>query len=152
MDYRRINRPMNCNSINQAVKSYWEQEACGTQEFITGNMDELSPGWFRQIEEHRYAVEPFIHSIAQFTRHSGKTVLEVGVGAGTDHLQWAKAGAKCYGVDLAGKAIRIAQAHLSTYGLQSCLQQIDAEELPFPDNFFDIVYSWGVIHHSAHPE
>ena len=32
------------------------------------------------------------------------------------------------------------------------LQRIDAETLPFPDGYFDVVYSWGVIHHSAHPE
>jgi ubiquinone/menaquinone biosynthesis C-methylase UbiE len=29
---------------------------------------------------------------------------------------------------------------------------MDAEQLPFPDSFFDVVYSWGVIHHSAHPD
>jgi ubiquinone/menaquinone biosynthesis C-methylase UbiE len=142
----------NSKSENQAVQSFWEEEACGTQKFITGKVQKFSPEWFRQIEEHRYEVEPFIHSVAQFTRHSGKSILEVGVGAGTDHLQWAKAGATCYGVDLTEKAILTTQAHLSTYGYQSFLQHIDAEELPFADNFFDVVYSWGVIHHSTHPE
>jgi ubiquinone/menaquinone biosynthesis C-methylase UbiE len=78
--------------------------------------------------------------------------LEVGVGAGTDHLQWARAGAVCYGVDLTDRAIETTRAHLALYGYHSALQRIDAEELPFPDDTFDIVYSWGVIHHSARPE
>ena len=32
------------------------------------------------------------------------------------------------------------------------MQRIDAEELPFDNEFFDVVYSWGVIHHSTYPE
>jgi hypothetical protein len=100
MDYPGMNSGMKSEFINEAVKAFWEQEACGTQESIIGNLPELSPAWFRQIEAYRYATEPYIHSIAQFTRHSGSTVLEVGVGAGTDHVQWARAGARCYGVFL----------------------------------------------------
>jgi ubiquinone/menaquinone biosynthesis C-methylase UbiE len=152
MDYTGMNSGIKNEARNQAVKTYWEQEACGTQESIIGDLPQFSPAWFRQIEAYRYAVEPYIHSIAQFTRHSGKTVLEVGVGAGTDHVQWARAGAKCYGVDLTQKAIDTTQAHLSLHGLQSSLHRIDAETLAFPNNFFDVVYSWGVIHHSANPE
>jgi ubiquinone/menaquinone biosynthesis C-methylase UbiE len=152
MDHPGMNSGMKSEFINEAVKAFWEQEACGTQESIIGNLPELSPAWFRQIEAYRYATEPYIHSIAQFTRHSGSTVLEVGVGAGTDHVQWARARARCYGVDLTQKAIDTTEAHLSLYGLQSSLHRIDAETLPFPNNFFDVVYSWGVIHHSASPE
>ena len=152
MDRSGMNGGPKSEFMNQAVRSYWEQEACGTQDSIVGGVPELSPAWFRRIEAYRYTVEPYIHSIAQFTRHSGKTVLEVGVGAGTDHVQWARAGAKCYGVDLTQKAIDTTKVHLSLYGLQSFLQRIDAETLPFSNNFFDVVYSWGVIHHSANPE
>lgn len=137
---------------NDSVKSYWEQEACGTHKSIIGERPADTKEWFRRVEEHRYTVEPFIHSIAQFTRHSGKTILEVGVGAGTDHLQWARAGLKCYGVDLTQRAIDTTRTHLSLYGFTSNLGRIDAEKLPFTDDYFDLVYSWGVIHHSSDPQ
>lgn len=137
---------------NKAVRDYWERRACGSDDRVVGDADKFSPEWFARIEEHRYAAEPFVHSIAQFTRHHGKRVLEVGVGAGTDHLQFARAGCDLYGVDLTDEAIETATRHLAVYGLSSNLQQNDAESLPFDDDFFDVVYSWGVIHHSTHPE
>jgi ubiquinone/menaquinone biosynthesis C-methylase UbiE len=137
---------------NEDVRHYWDAEACGTGQSIVGDRVELSRAWFERIEDHRYRLEPFIHALAQFTRHRGQTILEVGVGAGTDHLQWARAGAVCHGVDLTDRAIETTKAHLALYGYHSVLQRMDAEQLPFPDSFFDVVYSWGVIHHSAHPD
>jgi len=138
--------------LNDKVRDFWEQEACGTSDFIVGEAVEGSREWFDRVEEHRYRVEPFIHSVAQFTRHHGKKILEVGVGAGTDHLQWARAGCRCYGVDLTDTAISTTRARLALYGFTSELQRINAEALPFPDGSFDLVYSWGVIHHSEKPE
>jgi ubiquinone/menaquinone biosynthesis C-methylase UbiE len=138
--------------MNNDVQEFWEQEACGTGNAIVGERDACTKEWFEQIEQHRYRVEPYIHSIAQFTRHHGKRVLEVGVGAGSDHLQWARAGAECYGVDLTRRAIETTQARFDLYGFKTNLRQIDAEILPFPDDSFDVVYSWGVIHHAEHPE
>jgi len=76
----------------------------------------------------------------------------VGVGAGTDHLQWARAGCDCHGVDLTDAAIETTRRHLALHGLSSKLQRMDAERLPFADSHFDLVYSWGVIHHSAEPQ
>jgi ubiquinone/menaquinone biosynthesis C-methylase UbiE len=139
-------------NLNERVRSYWEQEPCGTGESIAGDLEPGSLGWFERIEEHRYAVEPFIHQVAQFTRHRGKTVLEVGVGAGTDHLQWARAGCDCFGVDLTDAGIETTRKRLKCYGFESRLQRIDAERLPYADATFDVVYSWGVVHHSERPE
>ena len=42
--------------------------------------------------------------------------------------------------------------HLALHGLRSTLRRADAEELPFADASFDVVYSWGVMHHSERPE
>ncbi len=143
---------MNKNSLNNLVKNYWEEQPCGTETPIYGETLKHTKEWFEIMENYRYEIEPFIHSVAQFTRHKGKRVLEIGVGAGTDHLQWARAGVDLYGVDLTNAGIEITKKRLETYGLNSNLKQVDAESLPFEDNSFDIVYSWGVIHHSEKPE
>lgn len=135
-------------TINAEVRAYWEEHPCGTS---TGVSDELSPAWFDSIERSRYLDEPFIYDVAQFSRHKGRRVLEIGVGAGTDHLQFARAGALCHGVDLTQAAIDITSRRLELHGLRS-LRRVDAEELPFDDDAFDLVYSWGVIHHSEKPE
>lgn len=139
-------------TINPQVRAYWEQEPCGTDRAVVGELRKHSREWFEEVERFRYDAEPFIHSVAQFTRYRGARVLEVGVGAGIDHLQWAHAGCDCYGVDLTDAAIETTRACLALHGLESKLQRVDAETLPFADGFFDVVYSWGVIHHSAHPE
>ncbi|MDC0586487.1 class I SAM-dependent methyltransferase [Gammaproteobacteria bacterium] len=138
--------------INKEVRKFWEEEACGTSPELIKEEEQYSQAWSEEIDEYRYSLEPFIYSIAQFTRHTGKTVLEIGVGAGSDHLNWARAGVDLYGVDLTDKGIHTTNKRLSLYNLKSNLQRVDAEDLPFEDNFFDIVYSWGVIHHSEDPE
>ena len=39
---------------------------------------------------------------------------------------------------------------LEIHGLEAEeLRVADAEDLPYPDNFFDLVYSWGVLNHTA---
>ncbi len=132
--------------LKSEVERYWNQASCGTEHV---KKEKFSKEYFEEIEEHRYATEPEIFSFAQFTRYHGAKVLEVGVGAGTDFLQWVKAGAKAYGVDLTQEAIDNVQHRLDLYGLKAeRIQKADAEKLPFDTNTFDLVYSWGVIHHS----
>jgi ubiquinone/menaquinone biosynthesis C-methylase UbiE len=143
---------MSRNSINSQVKEYWEAQPCGTETDIFGDSSLYSREWFEIIENYRYEVEPFIHSIAQFTRYRSKKVLEIGVGVGTDHLQWARAGVDLFGIDLTHASIEITERHLEMYGFKSNLKRVDAEILPFEDNSFEVVYSWGVIHHSENPQ
>jgi len=137
--------------LNSAVRQYWEAQPCGTDEIVTVDAPAHTKDWYERIEEHRYRLEPYIHAIAQFSRYRGQRVLEIGVGAGTDHLQWARAGACCTGVDLTEAAITLTRERLALYGLESDVRRVDAETLPFGDASFDVVYSWGVIHHSDHP-
>ncbi len=141
---------MTSEQLKQQVKKYWNGATCGT-EFI--HQPKFSRAYFEAIENFRYTTEPEIFSFAQFTRFSGKKVLEVGVGAGTDFLQWVRAGADCYGVDLTEEAINHVNQRLSLYGLSATEVRVgDAEQLPYATDMFDLVYSWGVIHHSPNTQ
>lgn len=137
---------MNSEHLKNKVKSYWNIASCGT-EFISEKKFTLN--YFEAIEQFRYTIEPEIFSFAQFTRFYNKKILEVGLGAGTDFLQWVRAGAKAYGIDLTQEAINNITHRLELYGLSAEDVHVeDAEKLSFNNDFFDLVYSWGVIHHS----
>lgn len=137
---------MNQEKLKNEVKQHWNKASCGT-EFI--NEKKHSKNYFDSVENFRYGIEPEIFSFAQFSRFHNKKVLEVGVGAGTDFLQWVRSGAVAHGIDLTTEAIENVQRRLNIYGLRcEDLQQADAENLPYENDSFDLVYSWGVIHHS----
>ncbi len=129
------------------VKAHWELNPCNAE---MGGGATLSRAYFDQIEMTRYSLEPEIHQFAQFSRYHGKNVLEVGVGMGTDFVQWVRCGAKASGIDLTEEGIRITRARIEADQLKfdGVLRQADAENLPFADDSFDLAYSWGVIHHS----
>lgn len=132
--------------IKSEVKEFWNSQACGTQ---MTDKEKYTKEYFEEIESNRYSVSPEIFSFAQFTRYNGKKLLEVGVGAGTDFLQWVRAGTKATGLDLTEEAIEHVKHRLDLYGLEAeNLVVGDSENLPFPDNQFEIIYSWGVIHHT----
>ncbi|OQA36389.1 MAG: Demethylrebeccamycin-D-glucose O-methyltransferase [Candidatus Dependentiae bacterium ADurb.Bin331] len=141
---------MNQDQLKAAVQAYWNKESCGTS--VT-QQSKFSKIYFDEIETYRYEIEPEIFSFAQFTRYYGKRVLEVGIGAGTDFIQWVRSGAQAYGVDLTPESIEHTRQRLMIEQLHAFdLQVADAEQLPYPDNSFDLVYSWGVIHHSPNTE
>lgn len=145
--------PVENNTFLKRVHAYWNAKACGSEHPQRLGLLKYSKEYFAAIEEHRYRVEPMIFSFAQFTRLHKKKVLEVGVGAGTDFLQWARAGAQAYGIDLTDEAIAHVHTRLAQEGLRSeDLRVANCESIPFADNTFDLVYSWGVIHHTTHTE
>lgn len=141
---------MNSDYAKQKVRSFWDEQTCGTQ---FTQSEKFSKQYFDDIESDRYTKEPEILEFADFENSKGKVVLEVGTGAATDFMQWAKYCQELYGVDLTPQSVQHAQKRLALYGLTA--KQIlvaDAEQLPFANEMFDIVYSWGVIHHSPHTE
>jgi ubiquinone/menaquinone biosynthesis C-methylase UbiE len=127
------------------VQAFWEADPCGAAH---GEAPEGTPEFFAQVERKRNELEPFIARYADFPLTRGQRVLEIGVGAGTDFVRFARAGADATGVDLTEHAIRLVRQRLDNEGLEAHLQQADAEALPFPDDAFDRIYSWGVLHHT----
>jgi len=131
-------------SAKGLVKEFWQQAACGEEALL----DSPTKEGFRRQSELRYQLEPFILEFAEFDKYRSKKVLEIGVGLGADHQKFAEAGADLYGIDLTERAINLVQQRFQLMGLCSQLSVGDAEQLEFADEIFDLVYSWGVIHHS----
>ena len=132
---------------NVSDTSFWEDKSCGSE---FAKSEKYSYQYFEEIENYRYKTEPEIFSFAQFTRFYGKKVLEVGYGAGTDFIQWIRAGAITYGIDITTEGYNNLVNRLKVYNLSAEEIKIsDGENIPYPDNFFDLVYSWGVIHHTS---
>jgi SAM-dependent methyltransferase len=127
-----------------AIKAFWDQAAFGEALYLQG----LDRSDYEAHAEHRYRLEPYIPAFARFDESRDPRVLEIGVGLGADHQRFAAAGAILTGIDLTERAVEHTQRRLSLFGLTSELPTGDAEHLPFTDNTFDVVYSWGVIHHS----
>ncbi len=143
--YHLAGADLETSDLKAEVRGFWDAASCG--EVYAGSP--LAGQRFGQHAEARYSLEPYIRGFARFEEGSSKDVLEVGVGMGADHLEWAKEGPRrLVGVDLTGRAVTWTSQRLAAYGLASELLEADAENLPFPDKSFDIVYSWGVLHHS----
>jgi len=133
----RFNDP----GLKEEVREFWNSDPCGSR-YLGDRAD------FEAHARARYQLEPYIHEFAGFAQSSGQRVLEVGVGTGADYLEWLKAGAQATGVDLSSASLEWAKRRCEMAGYRPDLRVSDAEHLPFPDNTFDIVYSYGVMHHS----
>ncbi len=130
--------------LKREVRNYWDAEPCGSR---GSALEEDS--FFPETEARRYRLDgSLIFGFAEFPRWRGRRVLEIGVGTGTDFLQWARSGANAVGVDLTRRGIELTRARLAREGLARPLCSGDAENLPFPGATFDLVYSWGVLHHT----
>jgi ubiquinone/menaquinone biosynthesis C-methylase UbiE len=124
------------------AETQWTANPCGA---VPG--DRGSQEYFLAVERDRYRQQYWQRSYFDFTGFSGKRVLEIGVGLGTDLKQFARAGATCYAVDITDQHIQLARANFASEELQADIRQADATALPFPDAYFDCVYSFGVLHH-----
>ena len=134
------------------VREFWNARPCnlrhspkpvGTREY------------FDEVERRKYFVEPHIPGFAEFARWKGRRVLEIGCGLGTDTVNFARAGAQVTAIELSDESAALARQRLAVYGLSDRVEIVvgNAEELPslLPAQTFDLVYSFGVIHHSPHP-
>lgn len=131
--------------LKSEVRAHWEAESCGTR-YLDGEDDQQR---FEAQAAARYRLEPFIFDLARFHEGRGKRVLEIGVGLGADYLNWLRAGADVCGVDLTDAAIESCRRRAHAAGFpDAALRQADAEHLPFEDGSFDVLWSWGVLHHT----
>ena len=137
----------------EEVQTYWDRRPCN----IRHSQAEVgSRQYFDEVEARKYFVEPHIPAFAQFERWRDKRVLELGCGIGTDTMNFARAGAQVTAVDLSGESLALASQRAQVLGLADkvTFHQANLEQLSevVPVEPYDLVYSFGVIHHTPHPD
>lgn len=137
----------------ERVRDFWDARPCN----IRHSPKEVGTReYFDEVERRKYFVEPHIPGFAEFERWRGKSVLEIGCGLGTDTVSFARAGAQVTAVELSPASAALARRRVEVYGLTDrvTIHVGNAEALPdlVPPRPFDLVYSFGVIHHSPHPD
>lgn len=134
------------------VRDYWDHRPCN----IRHSRAPLGTRqYFDEVEQRKYFVESHIPAFADFARWSGKRVLEIGCGIGTDTMNFARAGALVTAVDLSPQSLDVARRRAEVMGVAERVRfvEADAEHLPecLDSAPYDLVYSFGVIHHSPRP-
>ncbi len=132
------------------VKTYWDTNPCNTDY----SAQEDRKKYFEEVTNRRfYGREWHVPVIARFEDFKDKDVLEIGCGIGTDGEEFAKNGARYVGIDLSPNSVELSKERFELFNVNGTFRAVNAEEgLPFPDNSFDHIYSFGVIHHTPNPE
>lgn len=121
--------------------------ALGTREFF-----EQADATFYRWNEPLHGPDGRFSRLFDYQSYRDRRVLEVGCGMGCMAMNWAQHDARITAVDLNPVAIQQTRQRFDLFGLTGEIREADARHLPFPDETFDYVYSWGVLHHSPELE
>jgi len=138
------------------VKKFWNNRPCN---IFHSNKLIGTKEYFDEVEYKKHKAEPHILSFADFDSWKNKNVLEIGCGIGTATVCFARSGANVTAVDISETSVNLCKSRLGTYGLFASVYEANAENLtdylPVPislSNRFDLIYSFGVIHHTPNPK
>ena len=132
------------------IMKQWDGDPCGAS-----TAPREQPGtrvFYAQVRQYRYGVyAPWLSGLIESACTPRRRILEIGVGLGSDHFRFALAGNSMVALDLSREHLRQTRRHLQLEGL--CTRPVygDAECTGFADESFDLVYSFGVIHHTPNP-
>ena len=129
----------------ETVKDFWQAHV--NNEYYTQER-RATEAYFREIEERRYRFHYHLPELFARLQGSRGRLLEIGCGIGVDSIQLAKCGFDVTAVDLTENALAVAKEYAAHRGVTINFRLGNAEGLDFPDESFDTVYSFGVLHHT----
>jgi SAM-dependent methyltransferase len=124
------------------AQAQWNANPCGAVETSGSRRS-----YFKRVEIERYKQQSWMHDFFRFEQYADARVLEIGVGHGTDLLQFADAGADCHAIDITDEHMNLARENFALRGLPVDIRRSDAADIQHPSDSFDVVYSFGVVHH-----
>jgi SAM-dependent methyltransferase len=130
------------------VRSYWNTHI---HDLDVSSQPPGSRGFFEDLDQYHFEKLHHLLRLVDFDGYRGRSVLDVGCGAGVDLARFARGGAHVTGVDVSGSAIELARTNFAQQGLTGRFEVANGECLPFADNTFDLVFAHGVVQYTANP-
>ena len=122
----------------EEIKDYWE---------LATPMNFADERWsYEKKRDFRYSLQNYMHDAIGFQDWKDKKVLDFGCGSGIDTLEFAQNGAEVTAVDITSNAVALTKALSEEAKIPVEVTQI-RDVLPYHDSVFDLVYSFGVLHH-----
>jgi SAM-dependent methyltransferase len=132
------------------VREFWNAHPCGDH-IVGGLHREFGDDYerfFAAYDAWRYDKEGHIPACLDRFDFRDQRVLEIGLGQGAESEQLIRRGARWSGLDLTHESVERVRARLELRALPyDNLRQGSALEIPWPDGWFDMVFSHGVLHH-----
>ncbi len=133
----------------ESVREFWQTHI--NNEYYT-TQHRGSTEYFDEIERRRYRWHYHLRDLFQELEGSSGRLLEIGCGIGVDSIQLARCGFDVTAVYLTESAIDVARAFSEARDVRIDFRVSNAEKLEFGDKSFDVVYSFGVLHHTPQIE
>ena len=135
----------------EEVKKFWNDRPCNVRH---SSKEVGTEEYFNEVERKKFFVEPHILDFTNFEQWNGRKVLEIGCGLATVGINFALHGAEYTGVELSEESLSLAKKRFEVFGQDGAFYSGNAEQLSsfVPVETYDLIQSFGVIHHSPHPE
>jgi len=135
----------------EKIRDYWNNQPCNINH---SSFPRNTKEYFDEVEKKKYFVEPHIINFADFNNWRDKDVLELGCGIGTDSINFVRAGARLTIIELSEVSLDICKKRFEIYGLTATFicGNIEIIDDLLKNNKYDLIYSFGVIHHTLEPK
>lgn len=137
--------------LKKQISEYWSENVPGLNKIIGGH-DSKTLTFYERVDSYRYRNESYIPPLLDSVVEKGKKVLEVGFGLGTDLRYFSKKGMNAFGIDLSLSNAVLANKGFAVTGIKGEVLTADAENLPFKNESLNLVYSYGVLHHTPNTQ
>jgi len=136
-------------STIEQVRAYWNTHI---HDLDVSTQPPGSRGFFADLDQYHFEKLHHLLRLVDFDGYRGRSVLDVGCGAGVDQARFARGGADVTGVDVAQSAVDLARTNFEQQGIRGRFEVASGEALPFADGTFDLVFAHGVVQYTADPQ
>ena len=123
-------------SIDNKIEKYWKGRVL------------FSWGKYEKMRKLRYGINHYMHKFYPFENCVGNNILEIGCGGGIDSLEYLRNGGNVWATDLTDEAVEFTKGRIKRNDFKNIkVEKVSVKDIPYEDNFFDIVHVFGILHH-----